>query len=304
LTWQHVRFREDDRVADAPLQEFAERAQHVVLLARRIHVRAFGRDHEWHRVHAESGDAELDPEAHDLEDLGLHRRVRRVEVGLEIIEAVEVPKLGHRIARPGRLLHAGENHALVGTGGPLLRPDVPVAVFGFRIAARLLKPFVLVRGVVHHEVDDDADAALARRVGELDEIAERAVGGIDAVIVGDVVTVVFARRALERHQPDCRDPEPVQIIEPPHQPLEIADAVGVGIHVGADREAIDDRVLVPEVFDHKRAGKGRAPRRGPGPLRQVRGGELVPGGRVWSARVMAGLVPAIPLRDRGTHRNS
>ena len=36
---------------------------------------AFGRDHERHGIHAEAGHAELNPEAHDLEDLGLHVRV-------------------------------------------------------------------------------------------------------------------------------------------------------------------------------------------------------------------------------------
>ncbi|MGY3078449.1 hypothetical protein ACVWZZ_004857 [Bradyrhizobium sp. LM6.10] len=109
---------------------------------------------------------------------------------------------------------------------------------------------MLVRGVVDHEVDDDADAALLAAMGEFDEIAQRAVTGIDAVIVGDVVAVVAARRGLERHQPDRGDAEPVQIIEPTQQSLEIADAVAVGIHIGADGQAIEHAVLVPEIVDH------------------------------------------------------
>ena len=112
---------------------------------------------------------------------------------------------------------------------------------------------MLVGGVVDDEVDDDADAALLAAMGELDEVAERAVARIDAVVVGDVVAVVAAGRGLERHQPDRGDAEPVQIVEPPQQALEIADAVAVGVHVGADGEAIDDAVLVPEVVDHKAA---------------------------------------------------
>ena len=43
---------------------------------------------------------------------------------------------------------------------------------------------MLVGGVVDDEVDEHADAALLRAMGELDEIAERAVARIDAVIVG------------------------------------------------------------------------------------------------------------------------
>src|SRR5579871_5593272 len=42
----------------------------------------------------------------------------------------------------------------------------------------------------------------------------------------------------------------MQIVQPAHQPLEVADAVAVGVHVGGDRQAINDRILVPEVLDH------------------------------------------------------
>ena len=112
---------------------------------------------------------------------------------------------------------------------------------------------MLVGGVVDDEIDDDADAALLAAMGEFDEVAERAVARIDAVIVGDVVAVVPAGRGLERHQPDRGDAEPVQIIQPPQQALEIADAVAIGVHIGADGEAIDHAVLVPEVVDHEAA---------------------------------------------------
>jgi hypothetical protein len=119
---------------------------------------------------------------------------------------------------------------------------------------------MLVRGVVDDEVDQHADAALLGGVGEFDEIAEGPVGRIDPVVIRDVVAVVLSRRGLERHQPDRGDPEPVQIIEPAHQALEIAYAVRIGVHVGANREAVDDRVLVPEILDHP-IGPGRQERR-------------------------------------------
>jgi hypothetical protein len=45
---QHVGFRENDRVAFAPLQEF-EDAQHVVLLHRCFGFGTFGCNHERHR---------------------------------------------------------------------------------------------------------------------------------------------------------------------------------------------------------------------------------------------------------------
>jgi hypothetical protein len=89
--------------------------------------------------------------------------------------------------------------------------------------------------MINHEVDEDAHAALLGAVGKFDKIAEGAVTRIDAVVIGDVIAVVATGRGLERHQPDRRDAEAVQIVQPAHQPLEIADPVAIGIHVGADR---------------------------------------------------------------------
>ena len=257
---QHIGFGQDDGVALPPLQEFAERAQHVVLLDGFANLGALGRDHERHRVHAEAGYAELDPEPHDLEDLGLHQRVRGVEVGLEIIEAMEEPGAGFLVARPGRFLHARKHHAGIGVGRLLVGPDIPVAIGRILGPPRLAKPGMLVGRVVDDEIDDDADAALLAAMGEFDEVAQRAVAGIDAVIVRNVVAVVLAGRGLKRHQPDRGNAEPVQIIQPPQQALEIADAVAIGVHVGADRQAIDNAVLVPEVIDHAQAALIGPPR--------------------------------------------
>src|SRR6266540_662214 len=132
-----------------------------------------------------------------------------------------------------------------------LRPDVPVTVLRIGILERLLEPWMLVRCVIDHEVDEHTYAALLRAVGEFDKIADCAVARIDAVIIGHVVAVIAMGRDLERHQPDGRDAETMQIIETAHQTLEVADAVAVGIHVGSNRQAIDYRVLVPKVVDHR-----------------------------------------------------
>ena len=119
-----------------------------------------------------------------------------------------------------------------------------------RIAARVLEPGVLVRCVVHHEIDQHAHAALLAAMRELDEVAQCPVARIDAVVIRDVVAVVASRRGLEGHQPDRRHAEALQIVEPADQTLEVADAVPVRIHEGFDGEAVDDGVLVPEIVDH------------------------------------------------------
>ena len=109
---------------------------------------------------------------------------------------------------------------------------------------------MLVGGVVDDEVDEDAHAALIAGVGELDEVAEGAVAGIDVVVVGDVVAVVAHGRGLEGHEPDGGDAEALEVVEAAHEAAEVADAVAVGVHEGADVEAVEDGVLVPEVVNH------------------------------------------------------
>jgi hypothetical protein len=49
-----------------------------------------------------------------------------------------------------------------------------------------------IGGMVDDEIDDDADAALPAAMGEFDEVAERAVSRVDAIIVRDVVAIVLA----------------------------------------------------------------------------------------------------------------
>src|SRR5437764_1063407 len=247
---QYVGFCKHDAVPLPPLQELAEKAEHVVLLLGLADFRSLGRDDERHRIHPEAGNAQLNPEPHDLENLRLHLRMRGVKVGLEVIETMEIPSLGLLVVAPSRLLHAWKYHAVIGARRLLLRPNVPIAVRRSRVFARLLEPPVLVRGVVDDEVDEHPYAALLRAVSEFDKIANRAVARINAVIIGHVVAVIAMGRDLERHQPDGRDAETMQVVETAHQTLEVADAVGVGIHVGSNRQAIDHCILVPKVIDH------------------------------------------------------
>jgi hypothetical protein len=115
---------------------------------------------------------------------------------------------------------------------------------------------MLIGGVIDHQVDDDANPPLLGTVGELDEVAQCPMGGIHAVVVGHIVTVVAAWRGLERHEPDRGDAQPVEVVQAAHESLEVPDSVSVGVHEGADGEAIDDRVLVPEIVDRRRRSGG------------------------------------------------
>src|SRR6185437_10969044 len=191
------------------------------------------------------------PEPHDLEDLGLDVGVRGVEIGLKVIEAMKEPGLGFLVVRPCRFLYPGKDHSLVSAGWFLIGPDVPVAMLRVRRASSVAKPGVGIRGVIDDEIDDDANAALSAAVGEFHEIAERAVSLVDTIIVGNVVTVVLARRWLKRHQPDRGHSQSVQIVETSQQLFEVADALAVGVHIGPNGQAIEHAVLVPEIVNHE-----------------------------------------------------
>ncbi len=111
---------------------------------------------------------------------------------------------------------------------------------------------MLIRGVIDHQLGDDAHAAAVRLADEALEIGHAAVGGMDVLVVGDVVAVVAQRRRVERQQPQRRDAEILQVVELAPQALEIADAVIGGVEERLDVQLIDDRVLVPLRIAHRR----------------------------------------------------
>ena len=75
---------------------------------------------------------------------------------------------------------------------------------------------------------------------------EGAVAGIDVDVVGDVVAVVAQGRGKEGEEPEAGDAEVLEVVEFGEEAGEVADAVGVRVHEGADVDLVDDRVFVPE----------------------------------------------------------
>ena len=104
---------------------------------------------------------------------------------------------------------------------------------------------MLDRGVVHHQVGDDPDAAFVRRIDERLEVVDGAVVGMDGVEVRDVVAAVTQRRRVHRQQPHAVHAEPLQVVEPLGEPDEVADAVVVAVGKGADVDLVEHRALEP-----------------------------------------------------------
>ncbi len=70
------------------------------------------------------------------------------------------------------------------------------------------------------------------------------------VVVRDIVAVILEGGRLKRHQPYGGDTHSLQIVQTAHQTLKVSDSVAVGIYERDNRQATDNRVLVPEILDH------------------------------------------------------
>src|SRR5579862_4423343 len=124
-------------------------------------------------------------------------------------------------------------------------------------AASRLKPRKLIRGMVDHQLRDDAQPPAGSLSDEGTEISACAVLRMNVTIVGDVVAVVPARRGIERQQPDGVDAEVLDVVQPFGESAKVADAVTVAVVESADVHLVDDRVLVPERVAHRRGLRRR-----------------------------------------------
>src|SRR5438093_8153490 len=77
------------------------------------------------------------------------------------------------------------------------------------------------------------------------EVVERAVLGVDAVVVGDVVAVIFLRRWIERREPESVDAKRSQVVESGRDPGQVADSVVVRVGKAAHVDLVEDGVAPP-----------------------------------------------------------
>jgi len=163
------------------------------------------------------------------------------------VKPMPVIGLSHRIPGPVRFLgidkdYPGFGELLVGVA-----PDIKIAQGRPGLClARALKPWVLIGSMVDNEFGDDPQIAAVSLADKRLEVGHPPIGRVDVLVVRDVVPVVAQRRGIERQQPQRGDAEILQIVELAAQPLEVADAVVIGVEKGLDVQLIDDRVLEPQ----------------------------------------------------------
>ncbi|EGE59994.1 hypothetical protein RHECNPAF_1760086 [Rhizobium etli CNPAF512] len=196
-------------------------------------------------VEAEAIDASIEPEAHDIEQTVLHVRIMQVHVGLRGEEIVQVILHARRIPRPCRA--AEDRQPVVRRRAVRLGvgPDIPVGLgVGFAGAA-LHEPGVLIGAVRDDQIDHHADAEAMSLRDHCVEVHQRAEDRIDILIIGNVVTEIAHRRGEEGRDPDRIDAEACHMRQAGSDALEVADAVAVGILIGARIDLIDHRAAPP-----------------------------------------------------------
>ena len=205
-------------------------------------------------VDPEARDPALEPEAQDVVEGVAHAVVPPVQVGLAGQELVQVVLAGLLVQRPRR--PAERRAPVVGhaAAGRRVRPDVEVAVRSGPPGKGVLEPGVAIAGVVRDQIEEHADAAIARVGDQRVEILERAQIRVHSAVVGHVVAPVVVRRGHRRVQPDPVDIQPREMIQARANSLQIADSVVVGVRERAWVKLVKHAVPPPRMVRHGSGG--------------------------------------------------
>ena len=105
----------------------------------------------------EAVNPQIQPEAHDVLDFLPHLRIIHIQIGLLHRKEMEIIFAANLIVSPRLALKIGV--PVVGQLPvlPCRTPDVVVRI-GVNTAAALLEPFMLIAGVVHHQIHDHLHA--------------------------------------------------------------------------------------------------------------------------------------------------
>ena len=164
-----------------------------------------------------------------------------VQLGLLAQEFVMVMLAARRLIRPGRSAERRQpvvRRRSVGACGSAQTYQSDFAP----PAPAIGEPGMFVRRVAENFVDDDSSArAHARPFKQRVEIGQRAVVGMNAFIVRDVIAPVAVGRGMDRRQPDRIDAQLRDVIELGDQAGEIALPVAIAVAEAADIDLIDRR---------------------------------------------------------------
>ena len=218
------------------------------VVGRRAAVGVAGRLHETvGDVDPETRSATIEPEPHHSLELVGDVGMLPVDVGLALVEQVEVP-LTVRHAGPRRTAEHGL--PVVGWQLTVVSATVEEVVAGALVGSgrrgeRRSEPEVIPRGVIRDEVDEHANAVRSRVGDEGLCLAGRAEPLVDLAVVGDVVAAVEQRRPVPRVDPDGIDPEPFEVRQPAPHARDVARTVAVAVGERPDVDLVHDGMAPP-----------------------------------------------------------
>ena len=118
-------------------------------------------------------------------------------------------------------------------------PNVEVALRVVAGRAALDEPGVHLRGVVHDEVHNHANAPGVRLGEHAVKVLHRAEAGLDGLVVADIVAVVPAGGAIEGREPDDVHAQLAQVVQAAGDAGKVAYAVAVGVLEAAGVDLVD-----------------------------------------------------------------
>ena len=169
-----------------------------------------------------------------------------VEVWLLLQEGVVIILFGNLVPFPGWAAEIADPVIGRPAVSGRIAPDVPVSFLIFLGRAALDEPWMLVRGVIGHEVEQNLEPPPMGLRQQVVEVCQAAEAWIYIAIVGNVIAEINHRRRVNGRDPDRLDPKADKIVEPLLYPFEVAYTVVVSVLKGARVDLIDHACLPPE----------------------------------------------------------
>jgi hypothetical protein len=108
-------------------------------------------------------------------------------------------------------------------------PDKPIPLFVVSGTPRFEERRVKMRGMVHHEIHDDAYPGLCASAIKAIEIFDGAENGVDATVVAHVIPEIVHGRGIDRREPDPFNAKGLEIVKFPDGSRYVAYSVPVRI---------------------------------------------------------------------------
>jgi hypothetical protein len=111
--------------------------------------------------------------------------------------------------------------------------------------------------MVQHDIDDHAKPAPVRFREQPIEVGQAAEVRIDRLVIADVVPEVDVRRRVKRRHPDRINTEVLEVRQPARDPVQVADAIVVGVLKTAEIHLVETARAPPRhLFNRPQSSRG------------------------------------------------